>query len=403
MLFLYPGNFLQNILTAQPGSVFPAWKEGFLDIHHINTGKGEAAFFILPDGTTMLVDAGDTQRPKPRVTDPRPNGDRTPGEWISRYILHMLENKKDKTIDYVVITHFHSDHMGEVHEKAGISKQGGYQLTGITEVGDNIRFKKLVDRGWPDYDYPATITGQNMKNYRQFLNWHIQKSGMIVEQFKAGENKQFVLLKDPGKYQNFEIRNIAVNGHIWTGTGSNSRNHFPPMESLKTSEYPSENMLSIAFRLSYGKFDYFNGADICSAETGSWRDVETPVALVTGPVDVCLANHHAFFDAMSASFLSAMRPRIHIIQAWAPSHPSASVLSRMLSTSIYPGPRDIFATNAMEETRVVIGAGMDRMKSQQGHIVIRVNPGGDNYSIYILDDSQENYKIKEIHGPYISE
>ena len=38
-------------------SVLPPWQEGCLDIHLINTGKGESTFYILPDGTTMLIDA----------------------------------------------------------------------------------------------------------------------------------------------------------------------------------------------------------------------------------------------------------------------------------------------------------------------------------------------------------
>jgi arginine repressor len=74
----------------------------------------------------------------------------------------------------------------------------------------------------------------------------------------------------------------------------------------------------------------------------------------------------------------------------------------MLSEEIYPGPRDIFSTNVMEETRVVVGENIDKMKSQQGHIVIRVNPGGDSYNIFILDDSAENYLVKAVFGPYSS-
>ncbi|RPI20839.1 MAG: hypothetical protein EHM61_26170, partial [Acidobacteria bacterium] len=35
----------------------PPWTEGTLDIHQINTGRGNAAFFVFPDGTTLLVDA----------------------------------------------------------------------------------------------------------------------------------------------------------------------------------------------------------------------------------------------------------------------------------------------------------------------------------------------------------
>jgi len=48
---------LSSSILAQEGETFPLWTEGYLDIHHINTGKGDAAFFILPDGTTLLVDS----------------------------------------------------------------------------------------------------------------------------------------------------------------------------------------------------------------------------------------------------------------------------------------------------------------------------------------------------------
>ena len=30
------------------------WREGYLDIHQISTGRGNATFMILPDGTTMM-------------------------------------------------------------------------------------------------------------------------------------------------------------------------------------------------------------------------------------------------------------------------------------------------------------------------------------------------------------
>ena len=39
--------------------VLAPWREGYLDIHQISTGRGNATFMILPDGTTMMVDMGD--------------------------------------------------------------------------------------------------------------------------------------------------------------------------------------------------------------------------------------------------------------------------------------------------------------------------------------------------------
>ena len=56
--------------------------------------------------------------------------------------------------------------------------------------------------------------------------------------------------------------------------------------------------------MSYGKFDYFNGGDLTTGAPGTWQDIETPVGLVTGPVDVCIANHHAYYDAMGVLFLA---------------------------------------------------------------------------------------------------
>ena len=398
VLFLFVTCYCQAQVKVD--DKFPPWSAGYLDIHHINTGKGESVFFILPDGTTMLADAGATARSKPRVTDSRPDTSRAPGEWIARYVQHMMQHQPEKRLDYVLLTHFHDDHIGELMPGLKTAK-GGYKLTGISEVGEYLSIGKLIDRGWPNYNWPAPPTEEYVKNYIQFVQWQTNHNRMQAEQFRVGVNDQVTLIHQPNRYPNFEVRNIAANGHVWTGTGTNERNYFPAMEDLSPKEYPSENMVSIAFRLSYGKFDYFNGGDLTTGEAGHWRDIETPVGLVTGPVDVCEANHHAYYDAMGERFLQALRPRVHIIQVWAPSHPSPSVLARMLSAWTYPGPRDVFATNIMQETRIVNGR-IDQLKSQQGHIVVRVCPGGESYMIYILDDTQENYKVIAIHGPYQS-
>ena len=47
-----------SVVEAKPKQLKP-WSKGTLDIHHISTGRGPAFFYILPDGTRLLVDAGD--------------------------------------------------------------------------------------------------------------------------------------------------------------------------------------------------------------------------------------------------------------------------------------------------------------------------------------------------------
>jgi len=407
-LSIVAGIFLSGFLNATPqktGEVLSAWAPGGLDIHHINTGKGECVFCLLPDGTSLLIDAGATTRSKPRVTDPRPDGSRTPGEWISRYIDHMLAWNPEKVLDYAVVTHFHDDHMGDITDESKWSKTGKYKLAGITEVGDTFRFKKVIDRGWPDYDYPEPLESRMMKNYRDFLADGQTRNGLHVERFQPGRHDQIVLVHCPADYRNFEIRNIAANGEIWTGVGSNTRKYIPPVHELSPGDRPSENMCSIAFRLSYGAFDYFNGGDIVGVPdewAPEWQDIETPVAQAVGPVDVNEINHHGYLDSENAYFLGALRPRVHILQVWSPSHPTPRTLRRLLSTRLYPGPRDIFATNMMEANQVVIGDNLEKLKSRQGHVLVRVEPGGASYWIVILDDSTESFRINAMYGPYES-
>ncbi|NLY25525.1 MAG: hypothetical protein GX042_11050 [Bacteroidales bacterium] len=75
----------------------------------------------------------------------------------------------------------------------------------------------------------------------------------------------------------------------------------------------------------------------------------------------------------------------------------------MLSQALYAGERDIFVTNLFDVNRVALGEQMvSQLKSTQGHIVIRVKPGGESYQLYILDDSSESFTITAIHGPYES-
>ena len=78
------------------------------------------------------------------------------------------------------------------------------------------------------------------------------------------------------------------------------------------------------------------------------------------------------------------------------------MLDRIFSQRIYPGERDVFATDMLEANKLVIGEMLNRLKSDSGHIVVRVANGGDSYRVFVLDDRDEQLKIKSIHGPYMA-
>jgi beta-lactamase superfamily II metal-dependent hydrolase len=398
------GLFALSCCAQQVGQPLPPWTPGILDIHQINTGRGNAALLIFPDGTSMLLDAGDGGNPPPRGTPPKPDGTRTPGEWIARYVRHMLAHDPSPALDYAYLTHFHDDHMGHPSPSSKTAR-GGYKLTGITEVCDLIPTRLMLDRGWPDYNYPAPLRDATVANYRAFLDWQRSNTGMKVERLQAGRNDQIVLRRDRAKYPDFEVRNIAANGEVWTGVAVNTRAHHPRIADLKPSEYPTENMCSLGIRVSYGKFDFYSGGDIPGVHREGapvWNDMETPVAQAVGPVEVSVLNHHGNRDSQNAFFVSSLRPQVFIIPVWSADHPGHDVLDRLCSERLYPGPRDIFATNMLDANRLVIGPLLDRLKSAQGHVVVRVDPGGDAFRVIILDDSAETYRVKAIHGPYTS-
>ncbi|UHG90404.1 ComEC/Rec2 family competence protein [Spirosoma oryzicola] len=396
--------------TAQQiGQSLPVWRQGYLDIHHINTGRGNVTFAILPDGTTLLIDAGsvnpiDWRTNKPRNLPIKPNGDRHAGEWIARYIRNVLRPQHNPAIDYAVITHFHDDHMGSPAHRASKSAEG-YILTGITEVAEFVPIRTMLDRGWPDYDYPRSLASDSMViNYRQFLRAQVKKKGLTVERFKPGRNDQITLLKKPKRYWKlFEIINVAANGKIWSGKDTITRELFPDLKTIAPAQYPNENMCSLALTVRYGDFKYFAGGDLTGVlQFGEpqWHDVETPVAQVVDSIDVQVLDHHGYADSENGTLLARLKPRVLVIPAWAASHPGRDVLERLYSKQTYAGPRDVFVTNLLDETKVALGNLADRLTSTSGHVCVRVDPGGKAYRVFILDDRDESLRIKAVHGPY---
>lgn len=384
------------------GKEIEPWQPGMLDIHQISTGRGNSALHIYPDGTTVLVDAGELGTKTLRHTPDRPNGTRPAGEWIARYIRHALRHDPQPRLDYALATHFHDDHMGNASTDLPMSKSGAYRLSGITTVGEEFRIGKMIDRGWPDYGYPGPVRVGFIDNYRAFLKWQTENNAMRVERFAPGRADQIVQCREPGKYPDFSFRNVGANGEIWTGVGTETRRHFPDLETLPRPDWPHENMCSTSFRLSYGKFDYFNGGDIPGVPAEGlpeWHDVETPVAKAVGPIEAAILNHHGYVDSQNAFFIGALRPRVWIISVWDAGHPTERVWQRLRSKRIYQEPRDVFATDVHDATRVVLG-GIDKLASDHGHIVLRVSPGGDEYRVVIVDDTSVNHHVTKVFGPY---
>lgn len=413
--------------TADPaiGAPLAAWTPGTLDIHQIATGRGNAALFVLPDGTTLLVDAGAVVDGTPQ-SDPHPDASRTPGAWIARYVArHLPASANDAAsaapaasanaaggssasapapgLDYALVTHFHPDHMGAPRPDSASDRAGRFKLAGITEVLDAIPTRTLIDRGAPTYDYPAPLTDPMMKNYRAFVDARIA-DGLTVERFRPGAADQIRLLRGAAGAVTapFEIRNIVGNGELWTGTGTATRALFPPVKGLAAADLPTENMCSLGIRLRYGRFSYFTGGDLPGTEDPGfpkWHALEPFIAPVIGPVDAHVVSQHGSMGQESDAFLEALRSKVIVIPSWQPSHPSADVLKRVMNSRFPPADRLVFATDMREAARIVIGQRATRLAGPVGHIVIRVEPGGGRYRVYTLDNRDERDLVTSISAP----
>lgn len=417
-LFLLPATLsLRSQPIATVGQPLPTWQEGYLDLHHINTGRGNAAFYVLPDGTTMIFDAGELDPTSPRTTSKRntpirPNDTQRPYEWIASYIRRMAPLKDKTTIDYAVISHFHDDHFGGWYAGAPLSKDGKFTLSGITGVADLLPVHCLLTR---DYHYPVDPSKQLRRaaagnpyakawnNYLAFLQ--SRKSQGLTDTFlKAGSRSQIRLLHHPGAYPDCYVQNVKSNGWIWTGTDSAVTQHFPPVDTANGKTWPDENSLSNVVVIHYGPFTYYTGGD-CPGNVflgdSSWRDVETPVARAVGEVDVATMDHHGNRDAVNEFQVRTFKPSIWIEQVWTADHPGHETLIRVTSPLLYKEKRDLFATNFMEANQLVIGPLVEQSyRSLQGHIVVRVLPGGRSYYVIIVDDGVADGVVKAVYGPY---
>lgn len=394
--------------AAVVGQTLPAWSEGCLDIHHINTGRGESALYIFPDGTTMLIDAAgsllspNTEKPP---TPSKPNDQITSGAVIIDYVKAYMPEVCKGTLDYMLLSHFHGDHMGSW--STSVPKHaGGFYMNGYTEVGAEIPVAKFLDRGTrTNRKASDMIDSGGQGNYDKFIAWAKKTNASIDERFIAGRNDQIVLKHNAGDYKNFSVQNVAANGDVWTGAGTSAISQMPAADELlswgsdKEAELPYENTLSCVMTISYGSFDYFCGGDIQYNGRSSYgyKDIEMPISKVVKKVEVMKASHHGTANTNGKEILASLKPDAVIVPVWRNVQPNPETIERMYTAN---SNCNIFTTNLTDDNKVTLGDYVSKFKGTQGHVVVRVHPGGRKYYIYVLGDDDLNRNVKKIYGPY---
>lgn len=384
---------------AKVGEPLPAWSEGYLDIHAISTGRGECTFFILPDGTTMCIDAGEIASKDPssykRVSQ-MPNDLIRAYITQANYMLHFLPKGSD-CLDYMLLTHFHNDHFGTTQDSGyEWDKNRGYRLTGMLALYDRLHFAKLIDRLYPDYSTidPNDPNVSNMESYIAFTKYNMANQGLQIEKFDLGSTEQIRLLKTPENYPDFKITNYASNGVVWSPSGE--------IDCWK-GEKVSENGASCCILLSYGDFDYLTCGD-----AGQNGKIENPLSeVINHRLEAMKAHHHMSVNTMTQTAMNRYLPKVVVTQSFyirPEEQPNESVYSQLLAMPVYSSGRHFYFTNidnsVVELKPMLYGKDITACATTSGHIVIRVAKDTKSFMVYVLDDTDTKYTVKQIDGPF---
>ena len=375
-----------NGKKARVGKQLPKWSEGYLDIHTISTGRGECIFLILPDGTSIVVDAGEFSREGKKYANvvQRPNAQTRPTKAFGDYIRHF--NPYD-AIDYFNLSHFHMDHMGNAEPEYERSAEGDYLLTGVMALHHQVPYRNVIDRAYGAYD-SLTVKAMSVKvmaEYKKFLAHHTAKGTLKASRFELGAVNQFAMLHNAAAYPDFRIENVCSNGYVWDNGKA-----IDVYEGIR--DKIRENAASCGFVIRYGAFDFLTAGDI-----GDYHDLELRVAEAVGQVEAVKAHHHLSPHSMCLPSVEVLRPQTIV---------ATSFYNRDIqpdkSKFDYIAQHDcrLYCTSVGEQQLAADPEAYKKCAEVNGHIVIRVAPGGKEYMVYSLDDTNSKYRIKKIDGPF---
>jgi beta-lactamase superfamily II metal-dependent hydrolase len=237
-----------------------------LEIHYIDVGWGGSVLVRGPNGTTVLMEAGDTGKG-------------------TAYVVPYLKSigiQPANGLDYMIGGHQHCDHIGGLDE--------------VINAGYNVRIKQYYNGST---NTSSCVTGWNSAAATTTAGAPVAMPVGTVIQLGNGAT----------------LTCVARNGSI-IGGGS--------------VPVTDENDRSIAILIKYGGFDYLwasdmgGGSDACTGRSTSQLDVETSVInaispggasplISAGGIDVLHVNHHGSESSTNPTYFNKAKPAVAVI------------------------------------------------------------------------------------------
>jgi len=378
------------------GKVLPKWEKGHFRISVLFNGSGETSFLVFPDGTSLMIDCGDYVFGGRDSVKHLPNDSRRAGEWTARYVLG--ENPNGRSVDYFLLTHYHSDHAGSGKFSAGRAANGKYSISGIGQAMNMLDFKTFIDRSWPDINDPAPrkddFDDWTVKHVKEIYA-EAERRGIKVERFRLEKGSDQIRQLHGGTGA-FQFTPLCARGEILRRDGT--------VLDLGKLAGPSgvrtrfgENALSIGFLLSLGDFRYFTAGDFSGGvkrPDGSRADIEAELARECPQVDVAKINHHGH-HTMPDALVNALHARVAVAGIWHMQHMNRPTMRR-LAKATWPC---LYAPGLFPKARRDADAAEPWLKDfapesfEGAHAVIDVAPDGKSYRLMMVTAADESRRI----------
>ena len=247
-----------------------------LRIYFIDVEGGQSTLFVTPTGKSLLIDTG---WPDNNFRD----ADR---------IAAAAKSAGLKRIDYVLITHYHDDHVGGVPQLVERIPVGAFIIHGPN---------RELDHGATERDYAA-----------------FQK---VVTDTKAKE-----IVAKPGDrlpIQDMDVTVISADGKVIQKSlpVAGQPNAFCKQSEIQPPDQ-TENARSLGVLIRFGSLKILDLGDL------TWdkeRDLMCPDNRL-GRVDVLVVSHHGWNQSSSPALVDAIHARVAIMDNGAKKGGSVSVL-----------------------------------------------------------------------------
>jgi beta-lactamase superfamily II metal-dependent hydrolase len=263
--FVFCSAFLYSALgtaSAAHSSTSPSARKA-LQVYFVDVEGGQATLFVTPTGESLLIDTG------------WPGNEGRDAERI----VKAAKEAGIRKIDFVLITHFHNDHVG-----------------GASQLAARIPIKTFIDHG-ENSESSDQPTVQVWQAYQKLLSSRkykriVAKPGMVLP---IHGMRTEVISSDAA------LISIPLPGAGQDNPDCQNADRFPVDQT--------ENLRSLGTLITFGKLRILDLGDLT-------RDQEMKLMCPKnkiGRVDVYIVSHHGWYQSGSPAFINGIAPRVAIM------------------------------------------------------------------------------------------